>query len=646
MTMADSCIECDVAIVGSGFAGALIANELSKTRRLKVVVLEAGPAVPPNINDYMRRFYNASAKVPESPYPPELFANGNLRDPATMPVGRPTVLTLGASNWQDPTQSYLIQQGPRPFTSTYERIAGGTSHWLGTSLRFAPADFRMESTYGKDAEKFPCPDWPKDISYDNMTTFYERAEAELGVSADTAEQTFAGITFRAGHPYPMPRIPGSLLDQRIGAALSHLTDDETRFLGMKTPVSEIKVRSLPAARNSQPYRNRRACAGNTNCIPICPIQAKYDPTISLNDATSRNDTGNNFYTRIMPHTVASEIVVENRLVDRIEFIRYEGDAGPRVKGCVKAKVYVIAGNAIETPRLLLMSRGAGVNGVANSSGMVGRNLMDHPYYVAWGLLPQSAEPVYPYRGPLITSGIGDLCDGPFRAERAAFRVDIGNEGWNFVVAAGQFGSDPNVTALDFVNGMNASGLNQATHSGLAEDSKALFGVDLAKKLNSLIIRQFRIGFLVEQNPDPENRVTLSAEHKDGLGLPRPQISYNISDYTRSGIVAAYRMKNLIFAKLGATDFTVPGRDDPARFEEMIDGKPTALTYTGAGHIMGTCRMGGDARTSVVDANQCSHDHYNLFLVGSSTFPTGATANPTLTIAALSMKTADAIIGRF
>src|SRR5207244_7700523 len=108
-------------------------------------------------------------------------------------------------------------------------------------------------------------------------------------------------------------------------------------------------------------------------------------------------------------------------------------------GCVKAKIYVIAANGIETPRLLLMSKNGGrtANGVANSSDMVGRNLMDHPYYVAWGLTP---KPVYPYRGPLITSGIGDLCDGPFRAKRSAFRIDIGNEGWNFVV-----GGDPNVT---------------------------------------------------------------------------------------------------------------------------------------------------------------------------------------------------------
>jgi choline dehydrogenase-like flavoprotein len=272
--------------------------------------------------------------------------------------------------------------------------------------------------------------------------------------------------------------------------------------------------------------------------------------------------------------------------------------------------------------------------------------MDHPYYVAWGLLPPTADPVYPYRGPLITSGIGDLCDGPFRNKRAAFRVDIGNEGWNFVVSGGQFGADPNVTTLDFVNGTNAGGLNKASISGLATDNEALFGVNLARKLNSLITRQFRIGFLVEQNPDPDNRVTLSGEHRDALGLPRPQISYNISDYTRGGIVAAHLMKDLMFRKLGALDFTAPADDDPARFDEVVDGKLVSLTYTGAGHIMGTCRMGDDPKTSVVGANQCSHDHHNLFLAGSSTFPTGGTANPTLTLAALAMKTADEIVKRF
>jgi choline dehydrogenase-like flavoprotein len=633
---ANNCMECDVAIVGSGFAGALIANELS-AKGIKVIILEAGPGVQPNINDYMKRFYTASAKVPESPYPPELSV-----DPGKLAAGRPTSLMLSAATWQDPKQSYLIQKGPRPFTSTYERVAGGTAHWLGTSLRLVPNDFRMKTTYGDNQPSFPLPDWPATINFENMSPFYARAEAELGVSADVNEQSFLGINF--SKDYPMPRIPPSLLDQRIGGALAKLTEDETRFLEMDKPVTEIKVRSLPAARNSQPYQKRRACAGNTNCIPICPIQAKYDPTITLNEATDQGAI-------LIDHAVASEIVIENDRVSQINFIRYTDEAGPKTgEGCVKAKTYVIAANAIETPRLLLMSKNQGLTskGVANSSDMLGRNLMDHPYYLAWGLLPPTATPVFPYRGPLITSGIGDLCDGPFRAKRAAFRVDIGNEGWNFVVAGGQFGADPHVTAIDFVNGMNSSGLNAQQFSQLGNDNAALLGVDLARKLNDTITRQFRIGFLVEQDPDPNNRVTLSSEFKDALGLPRPEIFYNISEYTKQGFIAAYRMRKLIFDKMGATDFTHrapdPASDSPGRFEEIIDGRPITLTYGGAGHIMGTYRMGDDPKTSVVDSFQRSHDHTNLYLVGSGTFPTGGTANPTLTLSALALRTADSIVG--
>jgi choline dehydrogenase-like flavoprotein len=245
-------------------------------------------------------------------------------------------------------------------------------------------------------------------------------------------------------------------------------------------------------------------------------------------------------------------------------------------------------------------------------------------------------PIYPYRGPLITSGIGDLCDGPFRRERGAFRVDIGNEGWNFVV-----GGDPNVTTVDFVNGMNRAGPNAG--------KQALFGDDLAKKLNDSFTRQFRCGFLVEQTPDPANKVTLSKTFTDGLGLPRPQISYSLSDYTRKGIVAAYQMKNLMFSKMEITaqdEFTRIADNDPTRFVEKVDGKDVVLNYMGAGHVMGTYRMGTGKGNSVVNDMQQSWDHANLYLVGSGTFPTGATANPTLTIAALALRTADKIVRDF
>jgi len=621
---AGSCIECDVAIVGAGFAGALIANELGKAGK-EVVVLEAGDPVPVNINDYMERFYKASAKVPESPYTPEVVdANGNLIDPSKVNAGRPTVLSLlpkgSFGDWTEPKKSYLIQKGPRPFASTYNRVAGGTQHWLGTCLRFVPADFRMKTKY-PSVPQFV--DWP--IGYDDLNDWYGKAEWELGVSADVQEQAFLGIKFPDTYKYPMPKIPRSLVDAAVAQALRSLSKDDTAFLEMETSPTEIRVRNLPAARNSQPYKGRRACAGNTNCIPICPIQAKYDPTITLNEAT---ETG---HVKIFDRHVANEIVVgENGRISQINFIQY---APPRTNGCVKAKIYVIAANAIETPRLLLMSKHPDpkVDGVANSSDMVGRNLMDHPYYVAWGLTP---TPVYPYRGPLITSGIGDLCDGPFRNKRGAFRVDIGNEGWNFVI-----GGDPNVTTLDFVNGMNATTLNDGS------PRKALFGRELVEKLGDVFTRQFRIGFLVEQTPDLENRVTLS-EIRDGLGLRRPEISYNLSDYTRQGIVAAHRMKNLLFTKMGVKDCTKEvEKNEPSRFEELIDDKIVALSYGGAGHIMGTCRMGSKKDNSVVNSDQQSWDHDNLYLVGSSTFPTGATANPTLTIAALALRAAEHIAKR-
>ena len=338
-------------------------------------------------------------------------------------------------------------------------------------------------------------------------------------------------------------------------------------------------------------------------------------------------------------------------VSEIKYIRYSVDTEvkkrtlqnlQRVEGSIKAKVFVIAANAIETARLLLMSRNDALPNktVANRSGMVGRHLMDHPYYVAWGV---AKEQVFPYRGPLITSGIGDLCDGPFRDKRGAFRMDIGNEGWNFVIAGGAVGADPDVTAIDFLNGVNRSGLNADGNTG-----NGLFGQSLITALNSTFSHQFRVGFLVEQTPDPHNRVTLSDE-TDGLGLPRPKIAYNISPYAKRGIVAAKQMQDLLFRKMGATekkfDFTTVAKDDPTQFDAQVGGKTVTLNYMGAGHVMGTYRMGSDPDKSVVDSFQRSHDHDNLYLVGSGTFPTGGTANPTLTIAALALRTAERIAKR-
>ncbi len=470
----------------------------------------------------------------------------------------------------------------------------------------------MKTVYGRFV------DWP--FGYDELDFWYGRAEHEIGVSADTANQEYLGITFASDYHYPMPSIPMSMVDNAVAAGIAGMTID-----GVALTVTET-----PAGRNSQPYQSRRVCAGNTNCIPICPIQAKYDASVTLNDALQ---TGN---VEIRYRSVASEVVVgDSGDVSQINFLQYQTENGPRTgAGSVTARIFIVAGHAIETPKLLLMSTNGGrtPNGVANSSGMVGRNLMDHPLYLAWALAPQA---IFPYRGPLSTSGIENLRDGPFRKDRAAFRIEIGNEGWNFPI------TDPYTTTLDFINGSNFSQLNPT--------SEALSGEVLVDKLNDIFTRQFRFGFLVEQSPEDDNRVTLAKE-TDNLGLPRPQITYDLSDYTKRGMVAAKKAADALFASMKATQFTEklpldppPAETDPSTFVVDIDGTPTRLKYFGSGHVVGTYRMGTDKTQSVVDSDLRSWDHRNLYLVGSGVFPTIATGNPTLTIAALALRTADNIL---
>ena len=234
-------------------------------------------------------------------------------------------------------------------------------------------------------------------------------------------------------------------------------------------------------------------------------------------------------------------------------------------------------------------------------------------------MPQD-RPIYPYRGPLSTSGIEDLRDGKFRRERGAFRVDIGNEGWNFVV--GGFGGDPNITTRDFVNGMNASGLNSKEISGLDRDNAALFGPQLAQTLNNLISRQIRMGFLVEQAPDTSNSVTLSAPsitdggwacaaHRSATAFPitpgkaclQPQ---NVEPHLRQDGSEAIHQGPA-------------GRPDPLRGRCRWRKSDAQLHGRRPSHgdlPDGQQRQGLGGRF----VRQRSWDHKNLFLVGSGTFP--------------------------
>ncbi len=591
----------DLVIVGAGISASFIALKVAEKGK-KVLILEAGPKIPTNRNEYMQTFYEAQAKVPESPYPPNVASTTPQSD---YNVSRPSVLQI--SEWKDPDKSYLTYspESKHAFASTYERVAGGTTwHWLGTCLRFFENDFKMKTVYNQMV------DWP--ITYQDLENYYGKAEHGIGVASDKQDQEEYGIVFNKSYEFPMPHISASLVDDYFTDKLK-----EHSLYGRPLTVSPT-----PQGRNSQPFDERRTCAGNTNCIPICPIQAKYDATVTLNEALQ---TGN---VEIWHQTVVDKVLVDEKgkEVIGIHYLQYDENIKGKItnEGTVSGTRYLMAAHAIETPRILLNSKcDAMPDGVANSSGQVGNNLMDHTMYLAWGM---ADKPVFPYRGPLSTSGIETLRDGEFRKERASFRIEIGNEGWNWAKG------DPYTTTADFIFGTNNSKVNPK--------NKKLFGQELIQAINENIPRQIRLGYLIEQSPEENNTVRLSKTETDHLGIPRAELTYDLSDYTKKGFVAAKETASEIFKFLGAKEYTVPPTQKSSTTFEF---EGNSFIFYGAGHVVGTYRMGTDSSDSVTDGYGRSWDHNNLFMAGSGLFPTIATGNPTLTIVAVALRTADKII---
>ena len=598
----------DAVIVGSGFAGANLALLLARAGK-RVLILEAGPGLDSTHGDHLERFVLSTFKSPSAPYPPDAGA----LDPSRTNAPRPTTEALFLA-WNDPARSYLeYAPGSLPFGSTSERLAGGTgNHWMGTAVRMDGADFALRATYGHGL------DWP--LGYDDLEPYYGQAEQLIGVAGDRAEQEEAnGIPYGAGYDYPQGPIAPSHGDRLFRARV------DGAAIAADAP-AVARTTSTPAGRNAGPFMNRSPCRGSTSCTPICPVRAKYDPREALRMAL---DTGR---AELLPKAVVDAIHIDDGgAVTGLHYLTYDDVSVPAAtgrtgEGVATADVYVLAAHAIENARILLYSERVTGRAVANSSGLVGRHLMDHPVYLAWGLMPEAA-PFYGYRGPQSTSGVETLRDGAFRRRRAAWRIELGNAGWTWPIG------DPYVTGADFVYGRNDSGVNP--------ERRILANREYVSTVNGILTRQFRLAFLVEQDADPSNRVELSDAWTDNLGIPRPRITYGVSDYVRAGFASARAATERIMALLGATDHTVTGADAPTAFR--YEGQD--YNYRGAGHMCGTHIMGSAPGNSVVDASQRTWDHPNLYLAGCGSMPSVGTQNPTLTMLALACRTADEILAR-
>jgi choline dehydrogenase-like flavoprotein len=523
--------EADVVIIGSGVAGSLVAWRLAEAK-LKVLILEAGPRI--DRVEAFKTYLAARDKNASSPYPPAPYA------PAPQ-----------YNAWND----YYINTGPDLFRGMYTRgVGGSTWHWAGSVLRYRPSDFRMKSRFGVGV------DWP--ISYEELAPFYDQSERELGVSGSNTEPWEAPRL----SDYPMPPISPSYLDTVVGGVLGPL---------------EMSLGVFPQARNSTYYDERPQCCGNASCVPLCPIGAKYDASVHAIKAEKAG-------AHLEPSAVVYRLDTNaDGSISSIHFRRPDLSTGSTT-----GRIVVIAAHAIETPKLLLMSRDERMpKGVANSSDTVGRYLMSH---IDQGTRGLTKPPIYPYRGPVITSAIREFRDGPFRSKYSAIGTSISNEGWRHV--------GPQATAIALVE-------------------HGLTGQRLKDAIAWRTQRELTVGSTAETLPDPSNRIVPDETRTDAIGIPRPRIHYRIDDYAKTGLKLAMHRHEGIFTALQSTEVE------------------TLPMVTSSGTILGTSRMGNDPRQSVVDRDLRAHDHANLFIVGGMVFPTAGMHPPTLTIAALALRAA-------
>ncbi|WP_020591695.1 GMC family oxidoreductase [Kiloniella laminariae] len=336
------------------------------------------------------------------------------------------------------------------------------------------------------------------------------------------------------------------------------------------------------ARNSQIYDNRPVCCGNNTCVPICPIGAKYDASV---DAQKAEDEG----ARVEVNALVTFIKTDkDRKITRVKVQKPDGSTF-----WVGGKVFALCAHAIENPRLLLNSKQENApKGIANSSDAVGRYLLTQANQDTQGLTP---DPVFPYRGPQQTSGLVERRDGAFRSKEAAIGTSFMNSGW--------------------------SGNSDATNLATDLIAKGVVGPELSQQINARVSRHLRLNSSAEVLPDANNRVEL-ADEKDTAGIPKPKITFKMDDYTKNGLKVGLDINLEVFKLMGATEVT---HNTP---------------YLSNAIIGGTTKMGDDPKTSVVNADLVSHDHHNLYIIGSSTHITMPVNAPSLTIAALAIRAAE------
>lgn len=462
-------------------------------------------------------------------------------------------LAMKFLGWQDT----VLVAGADPFkmghNNTGRGVGGGTVHFTGVFLRFHESDFQVKSRDGV------ADDWP--VAYSDLEPYYTRIEREIAVSGP---KHFPWGTFHGPYPYPEREpISANAMLFRMGC----------ERLGVQSVVSPLAILSAP-------FDGRPPCINRGFCNQGCMPNAKFSTLIQ------HIPKAIGYGAEILSDCMVSKIEIDDRTGRATGVIFYHDGMEFRQK----AKVVVLANFVVQMPRLLLASATTVYpNGLANSSGLVGK-----------GIMPHSSHDVY-----------------------ARFENEVRLYKGTPILASTQefYETDPR---RGFVRGytLHAHGKRPVSMAqGLSRGAK-IWGSGLRKTM--LDYNYYAHATMVgEVLPALSNTVTLAPE-KDEYGLPLPLVTFSYSDNDRKLIDHAVATMQEIFKAVGGTpEYVVP---DTA-------------------HLMGGCRMGKDPKKSVVDEWGRTHDHENLYLAGAPLFVTGGGGNPTETVMALAARTAAHLIAQ-
>ena len=559
----------DVCIVGSGAGGGMAAYVLA-TAGIKVVLLEAGP------------LYDPAKNVTQLKWPWESPRRG-----ASTPLRNFGDFDAAYGGWELEGEPYTHKDGTKFDWFRSRMIGGRTNHWGRISLRFGPRDFKHKSYDGLGD------DWP--IGYDDVAPYYDKIDQLIGVFG--SKENLPNDPDSIYLPPPKPRLH-ELFIKDAGTALN-------------IPVIPSRLSILTKPIN----KDRGACFFCSQCNRGCTVYGDFSSSSVLVKPALK--TGN---VDVIPNAMAREVLTNAQgKATGVSFVNKDD----MQEYTVNAKIVMLAASACESARLLLNSKSSlNPNGLANSSGVVGKYLHDSTGASMGGILPKLVG-----RKRYNEDGVGGMhVYSPWWLDNK--KLDF-PRGYHI-----EYGGGMGMPGYGFGSGMQNTNGKYPGRDGKQKDAGG-YGASLKDDYRYFYGSHIGMSGRGEAIAREDNLCEIDPTTVDKFGIPVLRFHYKWSDYE---VKQAKHMKETfaeVIDKMGGV--VTSGNTDGPENDYGLAAPGRII------HEVGTTRMGNDPKKSVVNKFNQAHDVKNLFVVDGGPFVSQADKNPTWTILALSMRASEFII---